>query len=162
MGVWTKFDNGTYPERPTEEPGSEREAKLYAEVDRLKVLPLAEICDAIETAKMRKAAAATLEKEANFELQAADMAMQRAMKAQGLDTVIVNGWRCTPSPTPYAQVKDKAALLEWSMENMRDSLTLHHGTLQAVVKAALKGEGDMPDGTDVFMSRSISFTKAKG
>jgi hypothetical protein len=163
MGVWTKLDNaGTYKERPVEEPGSEREQKLYAEVDRLKVLPLTEIVAAIEAAKAKKAAATALEKEGNFELQAADTAMQRAMKAQGLETVVVGGWRCTPSPEPYGQVKDKAQLLDWALEHMRDNLSLHHGTLQSLVKSALKGEGELPPGLDIYMGRSISFTKAKG
>lgn len=158
MGKWSKLD-GTLPEAPQDQ--SERTQKLFAACDELAGTPVPELAKILSDAKQAKDAVKEAEKEANFNLEVAERAMIFAMKQAGIESIVVDGYRFTPSPEPYPQVTDKKALLDWALEHMRDNLSLHPSTLSAIVKQALEGQGELPPGVDVFLKRSVSRTKSK-
>lgn len=81
---------------------------------------------------------------------------------QGLESVVINGYRWTPVYDPYPSVRDKAKLRAWAADHMPDNLTLHPQTLRAVVRDALDpdaGSFELPPGVDIFVKRSFRRTK---
>lgn len=158
MGKWSHLEKEGIPEKPREQ--NERTKRLFQEVDKLKLKSLDEVAHALLEGQARKKRAAEEEKEANFEIEVAEITLRKLLKAQGLDSVVMRGHRFTPEPAPWPQVKDKHALLEWAKENMPDEIQMHASVLLRTVKQALDGEGELPPGVDVYFSSGISVTKS--
>lgn len=60
----------------------------------------------------------------------------------------------------WARIVDRPRALAWAEERMPEVLTLNHQQLSKVVRDALKGEGEMPEGVDFTTSRKITWRKA--
>lgn len=159
MGKWTKLaESGTYANQPGDPT---RADAVNAELDKLKDKTTAELADLYNAADKRKKDAAAEEKAANFDLEVLTKALDRNLKNTGLDSVVTNGYRYTPTPEPYATVSDKAAFLAWAHEHMRDNLDIAWATLNAVVKSDLESGAELPPGVDVYIKRGIHRTKQK-
>lgn len=159
MGTWSGLV-GKIEDLP-QEP-NERTQKLFAQVDSLlETSTTTEIAAILNRAHEAKAAASEAEKTANFDIEAAEIALRKAMERDGLESMVTDGYRFTPKPEPYPKVDDKPALLAWALEHMRDNLALHHKTLVALVKEALESGSELPPGVDVFLKRSFTRTKQK-
>jgi hypothetical protein len=113
-----------------------------------------------ETREAKDACAKTL-KEHEFELEVLTRAIVKRMEDENTESVTKHGYRWTPSPEPYPQVKDKLALRKWVDEFMPDNLSLPAATLEATVKAKLEVGDELPPGVDVFMKTGLSRTSAK-
>jgi len=57
-------------------------------------------------------------------------------------------------------VTDEAKLREWANEVMPELMLPNRARLGKVVRDALKGEGEMPPGTDVTFARKINWRRA--
>jgi hypothetical protein len=75
---------------------------------------------------------------------------------------LVSGDKIEVRREPYATVKDKDALREWAVKNeLQRLLSIHHKTLEGLVRERLmKGDAE-PDGVEVFVKKKIIFTKMK-
>jgi len=76
----------------------------------------------------------------------------RAIKVDNIGTFSLND-------LAWARIADRQAALEWAEANMPEILTLNHTSLSMLVRAAIKGEGDMPAGVEFTTSRKISWRK---
>lgn len=157
MGTWSHLVD-TVPELPTHPSTQDKIRARLAELADASVDDLTRWINANEEAL---AAHRLREKELNLEDEALTAALRYRLKALNMDGVVSNGYRWTPTPEPYPQVKDKTTFVPWVIEHMRDNVQLHHGTLKAVVKDALKGEGEMPPGVDIFLKTRFTRTKQK-
>jgi len=102
------------------------------------------------------------EKQNNFALETVKYALAKAMKAQGLESVVAGGYRFTPVPEPYASVTDKKELIDWAIKDgAAETLQFPWQTLQALVKIALDAGTELPPGVDVYLKRDVRRTKSK-
>jgi hypothetical protein len=155
VGKWSHLD-GKVPDLPQD---PDRKDAFFAEVDKLKGKSTAYIAGVLDEAKERKTELEKSVKKANFAIDVADYAMRQAMQAEGLKSVVIGGFRYTPSPEPYANVTDRQAFLAWAMQNMKDNLNINWNVLQATVKAALDTGDEFPPGVDVHLKKTISRRK---
>ena len=84
------------------------------------------------------------------------------MDVAALDSIVMAGFRWTPTYEPHPVVTNKAALRAWATRFMPDNLSLPSMTLKSVVKDALDpetGSHELPPGLDVFVKRSFKKTK---
>lgn len=114
-----------------------------------------------EAKEAHEAAAAPL----NVELAAIEQLITGAYEDADVTSIKVGTGEAARSvatqPEPYAAVIDAAALREWAKKNGHEgSLTLPWQTTNALAKAALLGEGTMPDGVDVTVRTKIVLRKA--
>lgn len=97
------------------------------------------------------------------DLDAAKVSLEQLMDSEMERTkqqsAVIDGFRFSRKIEPAAKVEDKAALLEWAMEHMRDNLSLHPSTLTAVVKHALENNEELPDGVGVGTRQTVTRTK---
>lgn len=97
--------------------------------------------------------------EIDADIVALEQLIWSEMERQDIDSVKIGDYRFTRKPEPAARAEDKAALLEWALENMRDNLSLHPSTLTAIVKAALEANEDIPPGVTVNVRDTVSRTR---
>jgi len=164
MGKWSsladaKNDDGTakYAPMPIDAGYG---AKLMARVDELKTLTFPELTAAFDAAFVKKQEIEAALKAAEFEKEAHARAVDAAMKALGIDQCRVNGYTLSPSIEPYPVVEDKMTLIEHMIATQPANLLVHAGTLTALVKSALTGDGDMPPGVGIFLKTKFSRTKS--
>lgn len=59
----------------------------------------------------------------------------------------------------WADVRDRAKAREWAENEMPELLLLNSSQLSTVVRAALRGERDMPPGVEAKFSRKINWRR---
>lgn len=131
---------------------------LNTQAQQYRGLPLAEVAqlhiDLTEELSERQQEV----KDLNMRIAAAEEVLDEKMKAEQLESAVIAGYRWTPTPEPYPQIKDRQAFRAWAGKHMSDNLTLHHGTLKSVVKEALEENKPLPDGVEVFHKRTFRRT----
>jgi hypothetical protein len=126
----------------------------------LEALPLRELADTYEAARLAAEAADEAKKLAAFEEEAAERALLNKMEREGLDSIGIKGYNYSPSLEPYPSVKDKAAFMAYALDQMPETLTVPHQSLKARCKSALEGDGEVPPGVELYLKHKFSRTKA--
>lgn len=159
-GKWGYLD-GQYARMENSEftPGTERFTRMMTQFDVYKTQTLDELTKALNARKDEKEDIAKREKECNLHIEALERALELAMQAQNLDTVVMNGFRWTPGLEPYPKTTDKAAQQAWQRDHMPDAMTVNANTFQAHVKTCIESKKPLPAGTDVHLKRTFSRTK---
>ncbi|HKW08661.1 MAG TPA: hypothetical protein VJS19_13940, partial [Candidatus Dormibacteraeota bacterium] len=85
--------------------------------------------------------------------------LRQTMEAQGMESVVMHGFRWTPSPEPYPIIEDRDQLKAWLEQEHPHEWQVPHQAVKRLLKSALKGEDQMPAGVGVFMSHSFSVRK---
>jgi len=60
----------------------------------------------------------------------------------------------------WAKIENREQAMEWAEQQRPELLTLNHQQLSVIVRAAIKGEGEIPPGVTFTASRKIGWTKA--
>ena len=158
MGKWSETTKHLQPLPDPDTPYFQRLAQRADELMGTDLDALAQLygrADETRQALERQTSDVTLERDA------IGRAMLRKMEDANLDSVVTGGYRWTPSPEPYPQVKDRVALREWATQNgMEDALAIPHQTLKATVKAALENHEALPEGIEIFVKTTFSRRKA--
>ncbi len=157
MGKWSWL-RGKFPTLQNEDP--EYDEVLAAARDTYRDKPLAGLVALYEA---KRTAKDTIERDladVNVDITALEQLIDSAMESQSIETAVINGYRYTRKPEPVVRAADKAALLEWAMLHMRDNLSLHTKTLEAVVKRALENHEELPPGVEVKVRQTLGRTKA--
>lgn len=156
MGKWSHLV-GTLKPEPTTGPW---EVKVRALVEDFKSRPLRDNLATYEEQQSLKESLKQDMSDVTAMLEALTRVIDQTLEAQNLERVVSCGRSYSVSPEPIAHVTDKAALRAWAEEHAPDNLSLHHQTLQALVKAALEGDGEMPAGVDCYLRRTLTRRKA--
>lgn len=157
MGKWSHLV-GKVPNLPVD-PSYEQ--ALYARVDELSTLDKADLAERYALLDQVKNTLDKASKDLDFDMTAITMLMSKRFQDEGLESAVIGGYRWTPKPDPYAQVKDKAEFLKWALEHMQSNLQIPWPTLNSIVKANLESGEELPPGVDVFLKRSFTRTKQK-
>lgn len=158
MGKWSHL-KGQYPDR--QDPESDYFRDLHARTDELATKKLAELAELYAKEEEIVDYHEKRAKSAKTEIEAITRAMLRVMEQQNLDSATLAGYRWTPSPEPYPQVKDKVSLREWAEKtDQRDLLSINPQTLKSLVKKALEENQPIPEGLDLFVHTTFSRRKA--
>jgi hypothetical protein len=158
MGKWTET---TKHLQPLPDPDTPYFQRLARRADELMCVPLDDLARRYGTADGTRKRLEDEVSDATLERDAIGRAMLRKMENAKLDSVVTGGYRWTPSPEPYPQVKDRVALREWAVRNgMEDALAIPHQTLKATVKAALENHEELPEGIDIFAKTTFSRRRA--
>lgn len=160
MGKWSSLKKSNRFEPLPEDP--KRWEVLRKIVDGLRGSSLQSLAESLNGFEARKSELNAELKEVNLKIDAHERALAQLMESQGLESVVVAGYRWTPSPEPYAQVADPVAFNAWVREHMPDALSLNEKIRQSLVKKAIEKNEALPPGLDVYMKESFSRTVNKG
>lgn len=160
MGTWTKLKKSNRFQPLPEDP--KRWEVLRKIVDELRGSSLQSLAESLNGFEERKEALTAELKEVNLKIDGYERALGQLMESQGLESVVMAGYRWTPKPEPYAQVADPVAFNAWVREHMPDALSLNERVRQSLVKKAIEKNEPLPPGLDVYMKESFSRTVNKG
>lgn len=97
-----------------------------------------------------------------LEIEAITRVLGDKMDDAGLESVVMAGYRWSPTYEPHPHVTDRLALRTWADTHMPDNLALPWQTLRSVVREALDpqaGDFELPPGVGVYVKRSFRRTR---
>jgi hypothetical protein len=136
-------------------PYGEKVTKRKLELQSVKTQ--SELANVIKHLKNRKEVLEKIASKIEFETNAAEKALAEFLEAQGIESFkVASGGSLFLQDKIYPQVKDKAALRAWAVNNgLEKELGLHHKTVEGLCGDALLNGRPLPDGVDVFIDVRI-------
>ena len=145
-----------YPELPEDPTYDEVLARHHEEY---KELTLEQIAEKLNVLEAEKAKIAQTLSGVDTHITALERRMVSLFEASSIEKIRVGGFTFSSNPEPVVTKSDPAGLLAWYMEHMPERVSINYQSLLADVKAALTGEGDLPEGVEVNTFRKISRKK---
>jgi hypothetical protein len=96
----------------------------------------------------------------NLEITALERLMLERFDATGVESITVGGHSFKPQVSPYPFIADPVAMRAWYEEHMPERLNVAWQSVKGDIAAALRGEGDIPEGVEVKTSTVISRRKS--
>lgn len=133
---------------------------LVALCDAHREKSLAEVTDIYNTVREQREALAHQVSTLQAEETAIEYLLDTMMDRDRVESTVIGDYRFSRMTDIAPVTEDKAKLLGWALEHMRDNLSLHPKVLQSVVKKALEEHEALPEGVGVNTRQTVKRTKA--